>query len=288
MSYSRAVDRVWKTSRRQVPLDRPLVMGILNVTPDSFSDGGRFAAVDSALRHAEQMIADGADIIDVGGESTRPGAKQLSAEEEAERVVPVIRHLTSQFDIPVSIDTTKSEVAKRAIDAGAEIVNDISGLRWDAGLADIAAASGAGLILMHSRGEFDTMHSQEPVDDIVTEVVACLRVSLAGAAGAGVTGGQIALDVGVGFGKTLEQNLELMAKLDKIVNEFKTHPIVVGASRKSFIGRITESSAASDRLGGSLAAAMLAMENGAHILRVHDVKETVAACRMFSAVSQLK
>ena len=288
MSYSSAVDRVWRTSRRLIPVNRPLVMGILNVTPDSFSDGGKFAAIDQALRRTEEMITEGADIVDVGGESTRPGAKQLSAEEEAARVVPVITALTSQFGVPVSVDTTKSEVARAAVDAGAEIINDISGLRWDAHVADIAAESGAALILMHSRGEFDTMHSQEPVGDILAEVSEGLRSSLAIALEAGVDSAQLALDIGIGFGKTLEQNLELIAKLAKIVPEFERYPLVVGTSRKSFIGKVMGNSEPSDRLGASLATALMALGNGAHIVRVHDVKETVAACKMFSAVSQLK
>lgn len=162
--------RVWKTSRREIVIDRPLVMGILNVTPDSFSDGGRFADVDAALRRAEEMVNEGVDIIDIGGESTRPGSDQVDPRLEGERTLPVVSAIAKRFDVPVSIDTTKHLVAKVNVDNGAEIINDISGLRWDARIADVAARSNAGLILMHSRGEFATMHTQPPVDEIFAEV----------------------------------------------------------------------------------------------------------------------
>ena len=279
---------IWKTSRRELPLDRPLVMGILNVTPDSFSDGGEFANLDQALIRAEKMIANGADIIDIGGESTRPGAQQISADEEVRRVLPVATAIAARSDIPISVDTTKAEVARAAIEAGAEIINDISGLRWSPGLADIAAETGAGLLLMHSRGDFSTMHSLLPVPDIFAEVISGFRASVELAKDHGVTSAQIAVDVGIGFGKTLTQNLELIAKLDKIVSEFEAYPVAVGTSRKSFIARVLGDAEPSSRLGGSLATAMIALENGAKILRVHDVRETVEACKMFSAVSQLR
>jgi len=168
----------WQTSRRKISLDRPLVMGILNVTPDSFSDGGRFLAAGDALREAEDMIADGADIIDIGGESTRPGSEQVSASEEIRRVVPVIEAIIKRFDMPISVDTTKSDVALAAINAGAEIINDISGLRFDEKIAEIAAATLAGLVLMHSRGEFAAMHSLPPVDDTMADVAHGLRRSI--------------------------------------------------------------------------------------------------------------
>lgn len=278
----------WRTSKREITIDRPLVMGILNVTPDSFSDGGQFDTVDTAVRHAEQMIADGADIIDVGGESTRPGSKRVSVEEEISRVVPVIETLSKRFDTPISIDTTKGDVAKAALDAGAEIINDISGSRWDASIASIAADKNAALVLMHSRGEFETMHSQPAVDDIIREVIDGLSRSVDIAVGHGVTREQIALDVGIGFGKTQDQNLELLTKLDKIVSEFGTYPIMVGTSRKSFIGKLLGDTPPQARLGGSLATALLALGNGANILRVHDVGETVAACKVFAAASAIK
>lgn len=274
----------WQTTQRQIPLAVPLVMGILNVTPDSFSDGGRFASVDAALRRAEQMIREGADIIDIGGESTRPGSSRVSGQEEIGRVVPVIEALAARFDIPVSIDTSKSEVARAAVDAGAGIINDISGLRWEPDLADVAAAAGAGLILMHSRGTFETMHTQQSVDDIFDEVRAGFNQSIQIAAARGVKTEQIALDIGIGFGKTFEQNLDLLAKLDRITNEFESYPMLVGTSRKSFIGKILDYAPPSDRLGGSIATALIAVERGARLIRVHDVKETVSALRVFDRI----
>jgi dihydropteroate synthase len=278
----------WKTSRRLISLDPPLVMGILNVTPDSFSDGGRFLALDDGLRQAEAMIAAGADIIDIGGESTRPGSQQVPPNEEGRRVVPVIEAIAKRFDVPISVDTTKSDVASAAIDAGAEIVNDISGLRFDEELAEIAAGSGAGLVLMHSRGSFETMHTQPPPDDILADVTNRLRRSIDVARSHGIADAQIVIDPGIGFGKTQEQNLELLSKLGKLVSEFETHPVLVGASRKSFIGKLLGDAPVGGRLSGSVAAAVLAIQNGAKIVRVHDVWETVAALRMAVAIEAAK
>jgi dihydropteroate synthase len=275
----------WKTARRNLDLSRRLVMGILNVTPDSFSDGGEYVSVDNALRHAEHMITDGADIIDIGGESTRPGSGRVSAEHEIERIIPIIRALRDKIDIPISVDTTKAEVAQAALDAGAEIINDISGLRWDAEIAEVAAKKKAGLVLMHSRGTFETMHSQQPVENIFDEVTKSLAESVATAKKWGVTDDRIAIDVGIGFGKTAEQNLELLANLDRLVTEFEIYPMLVGASRKSFIGKVLASASPNDRLGGSLAAGLVAVERGAKILRVHDVKETVAALCILNAIN---
>jgi dihydropteroate synthase len=274
----------WKTARRILTLDRPLIMGILNVTPDSFSDGGKFADVDAAIRHAEQMIADGADIIDIGGESTRPGSKRIDTDAELSRVLPVIEQIVKAHDIPISIDTTKSSVAAASVEAGAEIINDISGLRWDVELARVAEQTGAGLVLMHSRGSFETMHSSLPVANILDEVATSLRASIILAQGHGVRDEQIALDIGIGFGKTLEQNIELLAKLDEIVAQFVEYPILVGASRKSFIGKILGSVPSDRRLGGSIATALIAAQQGAKILRVHDVAETVQAVKVLSVL----
>lgn len=265
-------------------LDRPLVMAILNVTLDSFSDGGAYLEVEDALMQTERLIAEGADIIDIGGESTRPGSERVAAEVETSRVVPVISAIAKRFDVPVSIDTSKSEVASAAIDAGAEIINDISGLRFDGEIANVAARANAGLVLMHSRGEFETMHSQPPVDDIFAEVSADLKRSVGAAKAAGVADANIVLDIGIGFGKTLEQNLALIAKLDRLVNEFAAYPILVGTSRKSFIGKILGGVPPSERLGGSIASALIAIQNGAKIVRVHDVKETVAAIKTAAAI----
>jgi len=277
--------RTLQTSRRQISLDRPLVMGILNVTPDSFSDGGAFLAVDDAVRQAERLIGEGADIIDIGGESTRPGSERVAAEIEIGRVVPVIDAISKRFDVAISIDTSKSAVAVAAMDAGAEIINDISGLRFDAKVADVAARTNSGLVLMHSCGEFETMHSKPAARDIFAEVSTDLKRSVAEAKLAGVADANIVLDVGIGFGKTLEQNLELIAKLDRLVNEFAAYPILVGTSRKSFIGKILGGVPPSERLGGSIASALIAIQNGAKIVRVHDVKETVAAIKIAAAIA---
>ena len=277
--------RIWKTSRRSIDYGkRALVMAILNVTPDSFSDGGAISNVDDALRKAEKFVAEGADILDVGGESTRPGSVRVSIDDEIQRVVPVISEIAKRFEIPISVDTSKAEVAARAIDAGAEIINDISGLRFDETLADVAARSAAGLVLMHSRGEFENMHSQPPIEDILEEVSRDLRRAIAAAKDHGVAVGSIALDVGIGFGKAQAQNLELIAKLDKLTSEFKAYPMLIGTSRKSFIGKLLNDAPVSERIAGSLATAMIAVWKGANILRVHDVKETVDGVRMISAI----
>ena len=275
----------WKTTQRTISLDRPLVMAILNVTPDSFSDGGEHLSVDNALRRAEKMIDEGADIVDIGGESTRPGSNPVAADDESRRVVPVIAAIAKRFDIPISVDTTKAEVAEKAVDVGAEIINDISGLRWDLGIADVTAKAGAGLVLMHSRGTFETMHTQPPVEDILAEVAMDFQRAIDIATFHGVKNEQIVLDVGIGFGKTQEQNLELLAKLGKLVSEFEQYPMLAGASRKSFIGKILGDVPPSERLEGSLAAALIAVRNGAKIIRVHDVKETVAAIKMATAIN---
>lgn len=266
-------------------MDRPLVMGILNVTPDSFSDGGRFASVEAAISRAEEMIAEGADIIDIGGESTRPGSERVAENVEIDRVVPVIEAIVSRFDIPISIDTSKSVVAEAAVTAGAEIVNDISGLRFDERIAEVAAKRKTGLVLMHSRGEFDAMHTQPPVVDIISEVSQDFERSLAIAINEGVQRGSIVLDIGIGFGKTVDQNLELIAKLGKLAQAFSDYPLLVGASRKSFIGKVLGRDVPpSERLVGSLAAATEAVLNGASIVRVHDVRETIDTIRMVNAI----
>jgi len=262
-------------------------MGILNITPDSFSDGGEFLSIDDALEQAEKIIAEGADILDVGGESTRPGSQAVDTNEEIRRVVPAIAAITKRFDTPISIDTTKYEVAERAVGAGAEIINDISGLRYDERLAEIAGHGKTGLILMHSRGTFETLHTQPSVDDIFTEISSDFARAIGVAHSFGVTDRQIVLDVGLGFGKSLEQNLELIAKLDKLVKEFPEYPMLIGASRKSFIGKILGDVLPSERLGGSIAAALIAIGNGAKIVRVHDVKETVAAIKVAEQMKAL-
>ena len=265
--------------------ERTLIMGILNVTPDSFSDGGRFLTVDQAVAHAEKMIAEGADIIDVGGESTRPGGEPISVDEEISRVVPVIEALASRVNTPVSVDTTKSEVARAALDAGAAMVNDISALRFDFYVADAAARAGAGLVLMHSRGTPATMHRMPPVADIMEEVVTSLRASIHMAERRGVKRESIVIDPGIGFGKSQEQNLELIARLDELIAAFPDYPLLIGTSRKSFIGKILAGDAgtpvpSSGRLYGSLATITAAVLKGANIVRVHDVKASFDTIRV--------
>lgn len=278
---------IWRTSKRELELSGVAIMGIVNTTPDSFSDGGEAFAFDDAVRRAERLIEEGADILDIGGESTRPGSKRVSADEEIARVVPVIEGIASRFDTPISVDTSKAAVATAALESGAEIVNDISGLRFDPQVADAAAAHSAGLVLMHSRGEFSEMHSQAPVADIFAEVENGLRESIEIAVSRGVSHDKIALDVGIGFGKTVEQNLSLIANLARIVKKFEEFPMLVGASRKSFIGKLCNEPDAGERLGGSLAAAIAAVKNGAKILRVHDVRETRQALKTAKALGLL-
>ncbi len=242
----------WHTSRRKIALDKTLVMAILNVTPDSFSDSGEFFSIDNALRQAEILVNEGADIIDVGGESTRPKSERVSADEEIRRVVPVIEAISNRFDIAVSIDTSKAEVAEAAVNAGAEIINDVSGLRFDENIAKVAAKYKTGLVLMHLQGKFETMHKQKAVKDILQEVSEGFNWSIKKAENCGVKKENIVLDVGIGFSKTFEQNLELIGKLDKLCKEFAEFPMLVGTSRKSFIGKILNDAPTSERLNGTL------------------------------------
>ena len=270
---------------------RTLIMGILNITPDSFSDGGQFFPLDSALAHAEQMISEGADIIDVGGESTRPGGESVSVEEEIKRVVPVIEALASRSDVPISVDTTKSEVARAALDAGASIVNDISALRFDFYVADAVARAGAGLVLMHSRGTPATMHRLPPVADIMHEVTHSLRASVNMAKRRGVKPESIVIDPGIGFGKSQEQNLELISKLDQLIAAFPDYPLLIGTSRKSFIGRILADESgtpapAEDRLHGTMATITAAILKGSHIVRVHDVKAAADTIQVAESIQK--
>jgi dihydropteroate synthase len=278
------VRRVYALSSAGTSLElgrRTLVMGILNVTPDSFSDGGRYAEPETALAHALAMEADGADIVDVGGESSRPGAEFVPAEEELRRIVPVVRALAGRLRVPISIDTTRASTARAAIDAGASIVNDISALRFDPGIATVAAETGAGLILMHMRGDPRTMQALPPSEDILAEVVRDLLDAISMAEERGVPGASIVLDPGIGFGKTLDQNVELIARLDRLAA--LDFPLVVGASRKSFLGKLT-GRAVEERIAASVASATAAVLAGAHIVRAHDVAETVDAVRVADAV----
>ncbi len=257
-------------------------MGILNVTPDSFSDGGAFADTERAVAHARAMVTAGADMIDIGGESTRPGAAPVSAEEELRRVVPVIEQIAShQSPITISIDTTKAVVAERALAAGARIVNDVSALRFDARMADVVRDSGAGVVLMHMQGTPETMQTQPRYDDVVAEVRDFLAERIAFAESRGIKKSQIAVDPGIGFGKTVEHNLALLAGLEEFVA--LGCPVLVGASRKAFIGKVLGREPG-ERLAGSVAVTAWSVARGARIVRVHDVAETVDAVRMVEAI----
>jgi len=269
---------------------RVQVMGVLNVTPDSFSDGGEYSDVGRAVAHALEIEAEGADLLDIGGESTRPGSLPVSAEEEMARVLPVIEQLRGRLRIPVSIDTTKRAVAAAAVARGAEIINDVSGLRFDPGVADVAAESGAGLVLMHSRATPETMQQLPPVTDIFAEVSGGLRRAIALAVDRGVGRGKIIVDPGIGFGKTPEQNLQLIGGLDRLGAEFSL-PVLLGPSRKSFIkrtldGRMTAArrDPAGERLAGTAASIAVGLLRGARIVRVHDVGPAVALVRMVEAL----
>lgn len=250
------------------------VMGILNVTPDSFSDGGRFNTLDSALRHAEEMVSDGADILDVGGESTRPGHTQITDEEEIERVVPVIRSLKSHFDIPVSIDTYKSTVARAALEAGADLVNDIWGFKYDPHMAKLTAEYQAACCLMHNR---IAAEYQSFLEEFMNDMQECIRI----AKEAGIPDDKIILDPGVGFGKNYEMNLEIIQKVGKM--QELGYPVLLGTSRKSVIG-LTLDLPSDQREEGTLATTVYGMLNGCSFVRVHDVKANKRAIAMTEAI----
>lgn len=262
----------------RLPLARPLIMGILNVTPDSFSDGGRFCSVESALRRGLELAAEGADLIDVGGESTRPGATPVSAQEEIDRVVPVIEALRREVALPLSVDTSKAAVASASVAAGAEFINDISGLRFDPEMAATAAATGAGLFLMHTRGRPDQMQAETHYADLLGEVVDYLQQGLMQAAAAGVPTEKLAVDPGIGFGKSAEGNLELLRRLPEL--QSLGRPVLLGTSRKSFIGRVIGRTEPEQRLAGTLATVALGVARGAQIFRVHDVRPARDAALM--------
>ena len=274
------------TSARE-PLEerwpRPAVMGVLNVTPDSFSDGGRFVSVDEAVAHGRRLITEGAAIVDVGGESTRPGAEPVSVDEELRRVLPVLEGLQGH---PTSVDTSKADVARRALALGAELVNDVTALRSDPELAGVVAESGAYVCLMHMLGDPRTMQSAPHYDDVVSEVFAFLEERVEFAVGAGIDEERICVDPGIGFGKSPDDNLELVRRLDALVALGR--PVVVGFSRKSTLARVLGSEAASSTAFASVGAAVAAFERGAWMLRVHDVAETVEALAVAAAVERGK
>lgn len=261
--------------------ERPLIMGILNVTPDSFYDGGKFKSVEEAVAAAVKMEEEGADIIDIGGESTRPGSEPVSLREELKRVMPVLKEVRKRIKIPISIDTYKSEVAKEALEEGAEIVNDISGLSFDKKMAEIVSKYNAYCVIMHIKGKPKTMQKRVYYQDVIKEVYDFLQERVAYAEKKGIKREKIIIDPGIGFGKKLEHNIEIIRRL----GEFKSLnlPILVGHSRKSFIGQIL-SLPPEERLIGSLAAAVILLFNGANILRVHDVKATKQALEIFWAI----
>lgn len=263
-------------------LDRPRIMGVLNLTPDSFSDGGRYQQTDAALRRALEMVAEGADLIDVGGESTRPGAPPVSAEDELQRVVPIIEILRRELDLPLSIDTNKSQVAQAAVAAGANFINDISGLNFDPAMAGVAADSGAGLFLMHTSGRPGVMQQQTYYSDLLGEVMAYLQASLAQAEAAGVPRDKLAIDPGIGFGKDAAGNLQLLQRLREL--QGLGCPLLLGTSRKSFIGKVLDQPDPQQRLFGTLATVALGVERGAQIFRVHDVRAAREAALMAWAI----
>jgi dihydropteroate synthase len=257
-------------------------MGVLNVTPDSFSDGGNFFSADKAVEHGLKMAAEGADIIDVGGESTRPGAEAVPAEEELRRVIPVIRSLHERMSVPISVDTSKSQVARAAIDAGASMVNDVTGGRGDEQMLPMIAESRSAFIIMHMQGTPKTMQARPRYQDVVLEVAEFFRQQYARAIGSNIDPMAIAFDPGVGFGKTLEHNVELLAHLERL--RAHDRPLVVGVSRKSFLGKMIGSPDMSDRLAPATALTALLRARGADVFRVHDIKENVSALRVTESI----
>jgi dihydropteroate synthase len=262
--------------------ERTLVMGVLNVTPDSFSDGGRYFSFDAALERAIEIERAGADILDVGGESTRPGSEGISLDEELRRVVPVIERLRGSLKIPISVDTSKSEVAQAAVEAGAEILNDVTALRADSKLAEISQRKKLPLILMHMRGDPRTMQEKPFARNVLRDVTAGLRRAVAVAQRAGVAKSQIVLDPGIGFGKSSEQNYELLARLPELAR--LGFPLMVGTSRKGFIGKTLGGIPAAERGWGTAASVTASILAGAHIVRVHDVREMVQVARVADAM----
>jgi dihydropteroate synthase len=264
---------LWRVRERSFPLDRPVVLGIVNVTPDSFSDGGKFFSAGAAVSQGQRLIADGADVLDIGGESTRPGATPITADEEIRRVVPVVWALRGAFpQVPISVDTVKAEVASAVLDAGAAIINDVSGLRLDPEMAGVCARAKAGVVLMHSRGTVSEMATfvHATYRDVTTEVTAELRQCVDAALAAGIEAEAIVVDPGIGFAKRTEHSLQLLADLPRIAA--LGYPVMVGVSRKRFIGEITGVTAADERDAGTIGANVAALARGAALFRVHDVR----------------
>ena len=279
----------WRHATGELALDRPRILGVVNVTPDSFSDGGRLATIDDARRHVDRLIAEGADVIDIGGESTRPqGARAVDAEEEQRRVIPVVLAVRRDHPaMPISVDTTKAPVAYASLEAGASIVNDVSAFRLDAAMGRVCAGAGAGVVLMHSRGDVATMATYAHATygtDPVGEVIAELRSALSGALSAGVAGDRIVLDPGIGFAKRSAVSIAVLSELSRLVE--LGCPVLVGASRKRVIGDITGVAAPAERVGGTVGANVAALERGARLFRVHDVKPSRDALDVAWAIMQ--
>lgn len=267
-------------------LKRPALMGVVNVTPDSFSDGGIFADAGEAVAHGLRLVEDGADILDIGGESTRPGAAAVSVEEEHARVLPVIERLAQETDALISVDTRKPETARAAVAAGAGVWNDVSALTYAPDSIETAAALGCGVVLMHAQGDPETMQRDPRYENVVEDVLTFLKDRIEACIAAGIARDKLIIDPGVGFGKTLEHNLALVAALDRFAAIGP--PVLLGASRKSFIAALDRDGPAKGRLGGSLAAALSGWRRGAAIFRVHDVAETRQALAVFDAIEKTR
>lgn len=262
------------------------IMGILNVTPDSFSDGGLYYDTSSAIERAYRMVDEGADIIDIGGESTRPGSEQVTIGEELRRTIPVIESLAGKLTIPLSIDTYKSEVAKRALDAGASMVNDISGLRFDPEMLEVVSEYKVPVVIMHIKGTPKNMQQNPVYEALLPEIMDYIRMSIQIAEQSGISGDKIIIDPGIGFGKTFDHNLEIINNLHEFTLLEK--PIMVGPSRKAFIGKILGDVPATERLEGTAATVVICIMNGANIVRVHDVKEIVKVVKVVDAIKREK
>lgn len=269
---------------RILRLDRPQVMGIVNVTPDSFSDGGAHDTTEAAVAHALKLVQEGADLLDIGGESTRPGADEVALEEELRRVIPVIARLAAQVAVPISVDTSKPDVMRAALQAGAGMINDVYGLRRD-GALDTAATLGVPVVLMHMQGEPRSMQAAAQYDDVIGEVHRFLAERIFAAEMAGIAKKHIIIDPGFGFGKDTPHNLQLLAQLDRFVE--LGVPVLAGLSRKRSIGQLTGRDAPADRVAGSVAAHLIAVQRGAAIVRVHDVAATVDALKIWNAVAAI-
>jgi dihydropteroate synthase len=262
------------------------IMGVLNITPDSFSDGGLYFDKSAAIKRAIQMVEDGADIVDIGGESTRPGSESISIEEELRRIIPVIVAIAKEIKIPISIDTYKSEVAKRALDAGASMVNDISGLRFDPKMSEVVSEYKVPVVIMHIKGRPKDMQQNPVYEALIPEIMDYLRCGIAIATRSGISDNKIIIDPGIGFGKTSDHNLEIINKLREFTSLEK--PILIGPSRKAFIGKILGDAPVTQRLEGTAAAVAISIMNGANMIRVHDVKEMAKVAKIADAVKKGK